>query len=558
MAASAQRVSASPTRARHGDVGLRRDVGFTGLMFVSLGSIIGSGWLFGALYASQIAGPAALISWGIGAAFMLLLAFIHAELGGAFPVAGGTTRFPHYSHGSLIGFTIGWVWWLGAVTVAPIEVEAALQYFTHYVSWLTTTSGGSTVLTAQGYAVAVVLMAIFATINVLGVRRLARTNSSVMLWKVAIPVVAIVALLITAFHGANFTAGGGFAPFGFRGIFSAISTGGVIFAYQGFEQAIQLGGESANPRRNIPLAVLVSMAAGVAIYVMLQVAFLGALSPGDLSHGWSHLAFAASAGPFAGLASGVGLAWLAILLYIDAAVSPGGTGLLYTGTSARVGYAMSREGFVPSLFARISSRGIPDVAIAVSFLVGIVVFLPFPGWQKLVGFITSASALAYGLAPIALSSLRRQLPELDRPFRLPFEAVLAPAGLIVANLVIYWSGWSVVWRLLVALGIGSAVFALYRMLGDRSNLPALDVRPALWFPLYLAGLATISKLGQYEGTKTIPFWWDVAIVAVFSVAIHTLAVSLRLNPDGTREYVEHAMEQDEEDEERVADESLAA
>src|SRR5436190_22423105 len=88
------------TRARGGR--LCRHVGFTGLMFASLGSIIGSGWLFGALYAAQIAGPAALISWGIGAVFVLLLALIHAELGGAFPVAGGSARFPHYSHGAAL------------------------------------------------------------------------------------------------------------------------------------------------------------------------------------------------------------------------------------------------------------------------------------------------------------------------------------------------------------------------------------------------------------------------------------------------------------------------
>jgi amino acid permease len=64
-------------------LGFRRDVGTVGLLFVSVGSIIGSGWLFGSLYASQEAGPAALISWGLGAVFMLALALIHAELGGA-------------------------------------------------------------------------------------------------------------------------------------------------------------------------------------------------------------------------------------------------------------------------------------------------------------------------------------------------------------------------------------------------------------------------------------------------------------------------------------------
>src|SRR5881275_1896465 len=104
------RRTGSPAAER---TGWRRDVGLTALMFVSVGSIIGSGWLFGALYASQIAGPAALISWGLGAVFMLVLALIHAELGGAYPVSGGTARYPHFSHGNTIGYAIGWLWWLG-------------------------------------------------------------------------------------------------------------------------------------------------------------------------------------------------------------------------------------------------------------------------------------------------------------------------------------------------------------------------------------------------------------------------------------------------------------
>jgi amino acid transporter len=67
---------------------LHRDVSTIGLLFVCLGSVIGSGWLFGALYASQIAGPASIISWVLGALVMLVLALVHAELGSMYPVAG--------------------------------------------------------------------------------------------------------------------------------------------------------------------------------------------------------------------------------------------------------------------------------------------------------------------------------------------------------------------------------------------------------------------------------------------------------------------------------------
>jgi amino acid transporter len=557
VAVRTTRRGAPAPAARHGY--LRRDVGLVGLLFVSLGSIIGSGWLFGALYAAQLAGPAALISWGIGAAFVLVLAFIHAELGGAYPVSGGTARYPHYSHGSVIGFTMGWLWWLGAVTVAPIEVEAALQYFTHYVSWLTTTSGTETVLTVQGYGVAVVLMAVFTVVNMLGVRKLASSNTAIVAWKLAIPILAIVALMVTRFHGGNFSASGGFMPFGFHGVFAAISTGGVIFAYQGFEQAIQLGGESANPRRNIPLAVIGAMFVGIVVYVLLQVAFLAALEPGQLSHGWAHLGSKALVGPFAEIATLVGLGWLAILLYIDAAVSPGGTGLLYTGTSARVSYALGRNGYIPRAFNALSRRGIPTVSMVLAFVVGCVVFLPFPGWQKLVGFIVAASALTYGMAPLALSSLRRQDPERDRPFRLPLEPLLAPAGFAVANLIVYWSGWPTVWRIVVALGIGFLVFFGYRAFADSSRLPQLDLRPAAWLPPYIAGLALISYLGQYDGRKTIPFWWDIAVVAAFSVAIYVAAVALRLPSERALEYVGDltAEEKAEEAELGGADEPLS-
>src|SRR5215470_6982713 len=105
-------------------VGLRRSVGFYGLMFVSLGSIIGSGWLLGALNAAKVAGPASVLSWVLAAGMLALLALTYAELGAAYPVAGGAARFPYYSHGPIAGFTAGWASWLQAVFVAPIEVLA--------------------------------------------------------------------------------------------------------------------------------------------------------------------------------------------------------------------------------------------------------------------------------------------------------------------------------------------------------------------------------------------------------------------------------------------------
>ena len=98
---------------------LQRSVGFYGLMMVSLGSIIGSGWLLGALNAAERAGPASVLSWILAAGMLSLLALVYAELGATYPVAGGAARFPYYSHGSVAGFTAGWASWLQAVFIAP-------------------------------------------------------------------------------------------------------------------------------------------------------------------------------------------------------------------------------------------------------------------------------------------------------------------------------------------------------------------------------------------------------------------------------------------------------
>src|SRR4051812_15288179 len=202
MAQVAQPLVAATDRTSHK---LRRDVGLVGLVLASLSSIIGAGWLFAALFASSLAGPAAIISWLIGGAAMSLLALTHAELGGAYPVAAGNARFPHYAFGRLIGFTGGWVAFLGAVTVGPIMVQATLFYASNYVSGLTTISGSRPVLTKQGYVVAAALLLLFCVINVLGVRWLAETNMVAVVWKLFVPVVVVVALLATSAHGGNFT-----------------------------------------------------------------------------------------------------------------------------------------------------------------------------------------------------------------------------------------------------------------------------------------------------------------------------------------------------------------
>src|SRR5271156_3324064 len=113
--------SGSVVESRPADVGLRRDMGLIGATWASETSIIGSGWLFGSYFAALAVGPAAIICWLIGGAAVAVLALIHAELGGMYPVAGGTARFPHFAFGSVAGISFGFFSLVQAVTVAPVQ-----------------------------------------------------------------------------------------------------------------------------------------------------------------------------------------------------------------------------------------------------------------------------------------------------------------------------------------------------------------------------------------------------------------------------------------------------
>jgi amino acid transporter len=192
-------------------------------------------------------------------------------------------------------------------------------------------------LNGTGLLIASAAMLIFTVINLYGAKLLSESNSAVVIWKAAVPVLAIIVIMTLSFHSSNFSTGGGFAPYGVHGIFAALPAG-VVFALQGFEQAVQMGGEARNPQKHMSRAIISAMFIGAAVYILLEVAFIGGLNPADIAHGWTKPLGKSSTdlGAYYTLALSAGAGWLATILLIDAVISPGGTGLLYLGTrSAR-------------------------------------------------------------------------------------------------------------------------------------------------------------------------------------------------------------------------------
>lgn len=517
---------------------LQRSVGFYGLMMVSLGSIIGSGWLLGALNAAERAGPASVLSWILAAGMLSLLALVYAELGATYPVAGGAARFPYYSHGPVAGFTAGWASWLQAVFIAPLEILAAITYV-NSVGWVNQhfnmiykVGERAGLLNSTGLLVALILMVVFTAMNLAGAKFVSDSNVIVVLWKTAVPVLAIGVVAALQFKPSNFHAGGGFMPFGFHGVFAAL-TGGVVFGLQGFEQAVHLAGEARDPKRDLSRAILVAMAIGAVLYALLQIVMVGGLNPAHLVKGWAMPLGTdpSDYGVWYTLALALGAGWLAKVLLIDAVISPAGTGVVYMATTARLSYALGEEREMPSALAT-TRKGVPVVSILTAAVVGSIAFGPFKSWNSLVSVVTAATAIMYSFAPLSLAALHKVDGRRQRSYRVPMPKLTLPAAFCSANLIMYWGGFETNWKLALAIVAGLTLFAVgaWRMRTGASRA----IRNAIWVGPWLGGHVLLGWLGRYGGGRNIlPNWVDVGVVIVFALAIFYWATALRLSGEAS-------------------------
>lgn len=498
-----------------------------GLLMISINGMLGSAWLFAPLYAAKIAGSAALIAWLIGGGATALIALTFAELSVLLPVAGGTAQIPQLSHGMLTSFVLSWIAWLSSLTMAPIEVQAVLQYASTYFPALMHLKQGVPVLTLTGLVWATFLMLGLCFINIASFKGLVRFNFVLFFFKVVVIVLTITTLVKVNFFPQNFTDfSGPITGMHWQAILTAVATGGVAFAFTGFKHGVELAGETKQASLAIPLAVVGSVVCCLILYMGLQVAFIGALNPSVIAKGWQHVSFIGDVGPFAGLAAGLGLVWLLKLLYVDAAVSPLGAGLIYVTSTARILYAMSKIGFVPKRLSSVNQQNLPVWAIFCNFFVGMFLFLPFPGWQAMVSFLVSAMVISYAMGPIALLCLRRELPQEKRLFRLPAANLLCLCAFYFCNLLSYWTGWETMYKLAIAVLVGFLLFALAVLRGKLQAFN-LGLKSAVWVIPYLSGLVLISYLGSFGGKGIIPFGWDFLVIAIFSAVILYLAVQNR-------------------------------
>jgi amino acid transporter len=525
----------------------KRSLGTIALTAVGLGSIIGSGWLFGAMKASVIAGPAAILAWVIGAVVALTIALSYTELGSMFPEAGGMVRFGQYSHGSLTGYLAAWANWIAIVSVIPGEATASIQYMSSWsFGWthaLYDKHSGQ--LSGTGVAAATALMLVYFALNWFAVSLFAKTNTAITVFKLVIPTVTIVGLLATAHHSGNLHSAGGFAPYGVSSVFTAVATSGIVWAFNGFQSPINMAAEARNPRRALPIAVLGSIGIALVVYIGLQIAYLLSVSPADLAaHGWKGFSFSS---PFADLAGALMLNWLAVLLYADAFISPSGTGMTYAATTSRMIHGVQRNGHLPGVFGKVDPKtGVPRPALLLNLGVAFIFLAVFRGWGSLASVVSVATVISYVTGPVAVVALRRLAPGLPRPVRIKALPVVAPLAFVFGTLVLYWARWPLTGKVILIMAVGLPVYAYYEL--RHGTQLAKHLRSGAWLVGYLVWMALLSYAGgkEFGGRGWLPTGWDIAVVAASGLAFYfwglasgwlnpTLAEVLRTGDHGERE-----------------------
>jgi amino acid transporter len=484
---------------------LHKRISTFSLTMTGVTTIIGSGWLLSTQKIAAMAGPASLLSWGLGAFIAMLVGFFYIEIGSAHPSAGGIGYYSHITHGRFCGFLTSWINWLSIVAVPPIEAQAVIQYMSQlspsFTRFYDVTSHN---LTGIGIIFAFGLMILFMLLNYWSIKFFLRFNNFFTLLKVAIPILTIIALFSTGLHKENFgTTIQTFMPFGWGSVFASVVSCGVVMSFNGFQSPLTFSEEIASPKRQLPIAVLGSIAISLVVYLLLQIVFVGSISPAALAHGWGEINFRS---PYVQLLLLANFQLLVSAVYIGSVVSPGVCAVTFVASSGRIMLSLSREGHMPKFLSSLHSKyNTPWNAIIMNTVVGSIFLLCFKGWYSLVAVISVLHLFSYVPAPIVTIANRLKHGRSARDsghFTLPFAHVLAPALLFLLSVLIFSAGWPLADEMALLIVPGLAFYFYYEYKEDRVGSFWEAFKGASWLVFYILGISLITYLANHTGAST--------------------------------------------------------
>jgi basic amino acid/polyamine antiporter, APA family len=401
---------AAETGADTGRSELKRTIGLWSLSAIGIGGTIGTGIFFILSQAVPMAGPAVIWSFVIAGVVAGLTAVCYAELAGAVPVAGSSYSYTYATLGEFAALGVGACLLLEwGVAGAAVAVG-----WSEYVNQLIDNLFGFQLPEALSNAPeqggvfnlpAVILVVMCALLLIRGVSESAKTNAVM----VVIKIVVLVMFIVIGAQGWNSDNLANFAPFGFAGISAA--AGVIFFTFVGLDSVAAAGEEAKNPRRNLPLAIMIALATVTVLYVLTALIAVAA-QPADQFDGQE-------AGLAQILQDVTGSSWPGTALAAGAIISIFSVTLVSLYGQTRILFAMSRDGMIPEVFHRVNPRTLTPIAntVIVAAVIGLMAgLIPINFLAEMTSIGTLVAFIAVSIGVIVL---RRRAPDLPRSFKVP-------------------------------------------------------------------------------------------------------------------------------------------
>ena len=476
--------------------GLRRALGKWDLTALGIGAIIGAG-IF-ASTGSAIAGggahtgagPAIVISFALTAVACGLAGLCYAEFAAMIPVSGSAYTYSYATLGELVAWIIGWdliieyavgnvavaISWSGhfreLLAILGLELPAwlATDYRTAYQAAAHLAQGSTDPAAAYlagavqhaprlfGFPLIVNLpaVAIVLTLTVIlvrGIRESARSNTAMVVLKLGI-ILFFIAVGATLVDPANYTAHGGFAPHGWKGITSAAAI--IFFAYIGFDAVSTAAEEARDPARDMPFGIIVSLVACTVLYVLVALVMTGMTA-------WNQLGTAEPMLTALSLAGGDPrlIAAARVIVAVGAVAAMSSVLLVFQLGQPRIFFSMARDGLLPPWAARVHPRFRTPYVTTILTGAFVATFAAFANIDEAVELTNIGTLFAFVLVSLGVIVLRKREPDRPRPFRVPGSPFTPIAAILACGFLMFKLPWITWARFVIWLVLGAVLYFAY-------------------------------------------------------------------------------------------------
>lgn len=431
---------------------LARTLSAFDLTLLGIGCVIGTGiFVITGTVAATGAGPALIISFILAGLACALAAFCYAEFSSSIPILGSVYSYSYVTLGELLAFLIGWdlmleyVIALSAVATGwSSYFQSLLAGFNLHIPAALTGAPGSMAGAVFNLPAAVIILLITAIVS-RGVKESTRFNNVIVLMKIAI----ILLFIIVGIGYVKPDNWSPFMPFGMKGVILSAAT--VFFAYLGFDAVSNASEEVKNPQKNMPVGIISALAVCTVLYIAVSLVLTGMMPYAKLNVG-DPVSFALK---FVGQDAVAGIISVGAIIGITTVM----LALLYA--QVRLTFAMSRDGLLPGLFAKVHPSF--KTPFRNTWLTGIVAagIAGFINLGTLAHLVNMGTLAAFTVISIAVIVLRKKHPEIKASFRVPFVPVVP----IISAGICLWFMYSlpgVTWlSFVIWIAVGTLVYFLY-------------------------------------------------------------------------------------------------